>query len=104
MDTTVLTTEQRKRLMNALAEVKHQDGDFAIEVEVGGDISIEAKGSVMIEGYQEDGYHNGTGAWIETYRSASVELKATVYSEDWPEETAVDDITEHEAYIYLNRG
>lgn len=78
-----LTGEQRAQVMNALAEIHGEDGRFDLDIELDG-LTINAQGWVEIEGYTEDdsvcGYMNGTGAWVETNRTASVEL--TAYDED----------------------
>lgn len=78
-----LTGEQCEKVMSALAAVHDEEGHFDIDIELG-TITIKAQGWVEIDGYIEDdsvcGYMNGTGAWIETYRAASVEL--TAYDED----------------------
>ena len=78
-----LTGEQREKVMSALAEIHDADGRFDIDIELD-TITINAQGFIEIDGYIEDDYHcgyqNGTGAWIETNRAASVEL--TAYDED----------------------
>lgn len=78
-----LTGEQRAQVMNALAEIHGEDGRFDIDIELDS-LTINAQGTIEIDGYVEDDYHcgymNGTGAWVETYRAASVELAA--YDED----------------------
>ncbi len=78
-----LTGEQRDEIMSALAEIHNEDGNFSIDIELD-TITINAQGWVEIDGYIEDDYHcgymNGTGAFVETYRAASVEL--TAYDED----------------------
>lgn len=78
-----LTCEQRAQVMNALAEIHDEDGRFDLDIELD-TITINAQGTIEIDGYVEDDYHcgymNGTGAWIETYRAASVDL--TAYDDD----------------------
>ena len=78
-----LTDEQRAIIMAALAEVHDEDGRFDIDIELDC-LTINAQGTIEIDGYVEDDYHcgymNGTGAWVETYRAASVDL--TAYDED----------------------
>lgn len=92
-----LTKEQREQLVDALADVRQQYGDFEKEVLIGEDLLIVAKGSMDVDCYQE----NETGAWIETRRSAWVEL--TAYDENG-EECYVDALTEQEADEYLNQA
>ena len=78
-----LTGEQRAMIMAALAEIHDEEGHFDIDIELD-TITINAQGCIEIDGYVEDDYHcgymNGTGAWVETYRAASVDL--TAYDED----------------------
>lgn len=83
MRTIELSKEQREKVINALAAVHDENGRFDIDIELD-TITINAQGCIEIDGYIEDDYHcgymNGTGAWIETYRAASVDL--TAYDED----------------------
>lgn len=97
MKTIELTKEQREQLVDALADVRQQYGDFEKEVLIGEDLLIVAKGSMDVDCYQED----ETGAWVETRRSAWVELAA--YDENG-EECYVDALTEQEADEYLNQA
>lgn len=97
MKTIPLTREQREQLMDALADVRQQCGRFEKEVLLDEDLLIVAKGSMDVDCYQED----ETGAWVETRRSAWVELAA--YDENG-EECYVDALTEQEADEYLNQA
>lgn len=92
-----LTKEQREQLMDALREIRGEYGRFEKEVLIGEDLLIVAKGSMDVDCYQED----ETGAWVETRRSAWVEL--TAYDENG-EECYVDYLTEQEADEYLNQA
>lgn len=96
-----LSEAQKREILSQLAEVHDEDGGFDIDIELDG-ITINAKGSIELDGYIEDDYHcgymNGTGAWVETYRSASVEVKA--FDEDG--EVEIDIEIENEIYKYLN--
>ncbi len=97
-----LTDEQREEIKSALQDVHDNSGNFCIEVELG-DYIATVSGWVELDGYTEDDYHcgymNGTGAWVETYRDASVSIKLT--DEDG-NEYAVDKETENCIYNYLN--
>ena len=92
-----LSEAQKHEIMSRLAEVHDEDGGVDIEIELDG-ITINAKGSIELDGYKEDDYFNGTGAWVETYRSASVEL--TAFDEDGEVEIGIE--IENEIYKYLN--
>lgn len=97
-----LTGEQRAQVMNALAEIHDEDGRFDIDIELDS-LTINAQGTIEIDGYVEDDYHcgymNGTGAWVETYRAASVEL--TAYDEDG-NEFVIDNESNDIITQYLN--
>ena len=54
-----------------------ENGNFDIEVELGGSTFAQVRGSVETDGYEEDdcrcgGYMKGTGAWITTYASVVI--------------------------------
>ena len=74
-----LTKEQREQVISELAEIHDEKGRFDIEIELDG-ITINAKGSIEIDGYCEDDYYTGTGAGVETFRDVSIEL--TAYDEN----------------------
>lgn len=106
MKTIELTKEQREKVLRALDDI--EDGNFDIDIELDETITINAKGCLETDGYVEDDYHcgymNGTGAYVETYRNASIELVAWVYDEetDNTEECAVQKEFEDECDRYLN--
>lgn len=104
MRTIELDERQRKEVLNALAEIHDADGSFDIDIELDETITVKAKGWIETDGYREDDYFSGTGAYIETRRNASIELTAQVYDEesDNVEECAVTREFEQEAYNYLN--
>lgn len=97
-----LSEEQREAIKSALQDVRDESGNFNIDVELDEYIAT-VSGWIEIDGYTEDDYHcgymNGTGAWIETHREASVGIKLT--DEDG-NEYGVDSDTENEIYNYLN--
>lgn len=86
METITLTAQQINVLTDELDDIRNENGSFDIDIEIDDSLTINAAGYVETDGYIEDDYHcgymNGTGAYVETYRSASVELKATVYDGD----------------------
>ena len=100
-----MTKEQRDKVLSALDDI--EDGNFDIDIEIDETLTINAKGWLETDGYIEDDYHcgymNGTGAYVETYRNASLELTAQVYNEetDNVEECSVGEF-ENEAEKYLN--
>lgn len=67
-----LTPEQENEISNYLKGV---EGAFSADFDFD-DIYVEAEGYVHSEGYREDDYFNGTGAWVETKREQIVNLYA----------------------------
>lgn len=96
METITLTKEQRNMVLRELSDV--QD-DFCVCVDVAGNITVQAKGYLYVDGYRENDYYNGTGAFVETSRTADVILTAFV-GEDG-EECEVDAEFETECYNLL---
>lgn len=109
MRTIILTDEQMQEVYNALDDVEDGNFETEVEIELENDVMliITATGWLETDGYVEDdyycGYMNGTGAYVETYRNATVELTATIYDEDGDEiECVLDSQHEHDADRYLN--
>lgn len=105
MKTITLTGAQMQKVYDALDSV--EDGSFDLEIEIDETLTVFATGWLDTDGYVEDdlhcGYMNGTGAYVETYRSASVELSATLYDEDGNEEdVAISAEQEKQADRHLN--
>lgn len=61
--------------------IEGDKGTFSVEVETENGVMICADGSFEIDGYREDDYFNGTGAWVATYVSVRVET-VEAYDED----------------------
>lgn len=74
-----LTEAQMDKILNELADVRDVNDRFSIEVAVDDSLTVTAKGFVEIDGYREDDYERGTGAFVETYRRAHVELTGWCY-------------------------
>lgn len=105
MKTITLTSGQMQKVYDALDNV--EDGSFDLEISIDETLTVFATGWLETDGYVEDdnhcGYMNGTGAYVETYRSASVELSATLYDEDGNEEdVAISAEQEKQADRHLN--
>ena len=71
----------------AIAEcMDDSEGKFAVEVEVDENTTVEASGWYEIDGYCEDDYFSGTGAWVTTHVCVSVEaVDVFAYNEDGEE-------------------
>ena len=97
-----LTDEQTETIKNELREIHDVGGNFDIDVELD-DLTVNVSGWIELDGYTEDDYHcgymNGTGAWVETHRDASVTIKVI---DEYGNEHQVDRQTENEIYNYLN--
>lgn len=104
MRTITLTDGQIAKLKSALTETRDTDGDFDIDVVIDHLLTVNVQGWLETDGYTEDDYYRGTGAWVETYRTAQVTLTAIVFNiESCDNETCnVDERTEREIEKYLN--
>lgn len=76
----------------AIAEsIESNEGRFSLEVEVDDNTVVEVSGRYEMDGYREDDYFNGTGAWVTTYVSVVVE-DCAVYTYDEDGEETENDI------------
>ena len=83
----------------AIAEsIESNEGRFSLEVEIDGNTIVEVSGRYEMDGYREDDYYNGTGAWVTTYVSVVVE-DCTVHTYDEDGEETVNDIEPDTAAI-----
>lgn len=57
------------------------EGTFSVEVEVGNGVTVYADGGFEVDGYREDDYFNGTGAWVTTYARVWIDT-VEAYDED----------------------
>ena len=89
-------------IANAIVgNIESNNGTFSIEVEINANTVVEVSGSYEIDGYTEDDYDNGTGAWVVTYVSVIVEaLDVFTYNEDGEQvaNTISPDIADIERY------
>lgn len=85
-----------------IESIDSNEGDFSLEIEVDDNIFVEVSGCYEIEGYEENDYYNGTGAWVTTYAWVAIDkCEVSAYNEDGDEiETDVKpNISEIESYI-----
>ena len=73
------------------------NGTFSVEVEVNNTLVV-VDGSFEIDGYCEDDYFNGTGAWVTTYVSVCID-SVEAYDEDGNEVDVDCDLTEIERSV-----
>ena len=84
-------------IANAIVEsIEGNSGTFSVEVEVN-NMLVVVDGSFEIDGYCEDDYFNGTGAWVTTYVAVSID-NVEAYDEDDNEVEVTCDLTEIERY------
>lgn len=76
--------------------IDSNNGTFSVEVEVNNTLVV-VDGSFEIDGYCEDDYLNGTGAWVTTYISVCIN-SVEAYDEDGNEVEVTCDLTEIERY------
>ena len=76
--------------------IDSNNGTFSVEVEVNNTLVV-VDGSFEIDGYCEDDYFNGTGAWVTTYVSVCID-SVEAYDEDGNEVEAICNPTEIERY------
>lgn len=85
-------------IANAIAEnIEGNNGTFSVEVEVNNTLVV-VDGSFEIDGYCEDDYFNGTGAWATTYVSVCID-SVEAYDEDGNEVDVDCDLTEIERSV-----
>lgn len=77
--------------------IDSNNGTFSIEVEVNNTLVV-VDGSFEIDGYCEDDYFNGTGAWITTYVSVCID-SIEAYDEDGNEVDITCSLTEIERSV-----
>lgn len=77
--------------------IDSNNGTFSVEVEVSNTL-IVVNGSFEIDGYCEDDYFNGTGAWVTTYVSVYID-GIEAYDEDGNEVDVDCDLTEIERSV-----
>lgn len=96
-----MTTINETIAIAIVAEIESNNGTYSIEVEIDANTVAEVTGSYEIDGYTEDNYFNGTGAFRVTSVSVVVEaLEVFTYDEDGEqvENTISPDIAEIERY------
>lgn len=77
--------------------IDSNNGTFSVEVEVNNTLVV-VDGRFEIDGYCEDDYFNGTGAWVTTYVSVCID-SVEAYDEDGYEVNVDCDLTEIERSV-----
>lgn len=85
-------------IANAIAEsIEGNNGTFSVEVEVNNTLVV-VDGSFEIDGYCEDDYFNGTGAWVTTCVAVSIE-SVEAYDMDGDVIEVACDLSKVERYV-----
>lgn len=80
MKTAILTQEQKKNLVDYVAQICNTYEDDVLEtiVDISDDFYFVVTGQITVTGHREDdrrcGYMNGTGAWVEDSRHGSLDI------------------------------
>lgn len=97
------TTAINKTIADTIiGSINGLDGKFSLAVEIDANTLAEVHGHYEIQGYCEDDYFNGTGAWITTYANVILEnCDVFTYDEDGEEiENNIDpDLATIERYV-----
>ena len=84
-------------IANAIVEnIEGNEGTFSVEIEANNTLVV-VDGSFEIDGYSEDDYFNGTGAWVTTYVSVYID-SVEAYDEDGNEVEVICNLTEIKRY------
>lgn len=107
MEKITLTEAQKAQIIERLASYHDSTDTFDFEIEFADDdLLVNVKGFVETHEYCEDdytcGYGNGTGAWVEDYRNAGVELTGQKYDPATDEYVDVEIDDDGDAENYLN--
>ena len=71
---------------NTFAQVSGHYGNFSLDVDIDANTFAQVSGHYEIQGYCEDDYFNGTGAWVTTYANVVLEdCDVFTYDEDGEE-------------------
>lgn len=79
-----------------IESIGSNEGTFYVEIEEN-DTLIVVDGSFEIDGYREDDYFSGTGAWVTTYVSVCID-SIEAYDEDGNEIEVICNLAEIERY------
>jgi hypothetical protein len=95
-----LSEAQKREIMSKLAEVHNTTGKFGVQIDMD-NYTFIIDGWVEIDGYVEDDYFNGTGAFVETYRNAKVTITGWLYNpyNNHVEDLEIEDVKEFENYL-----
>ena len=103
MEKITLTAAQKARIIERLADYHDGVQDFEFDEDFGGgEIAVTVRGWIETRCHCEDDRENGTGAWVEDYRSADVTITGQRYDPATNDLTDVEIDDGGEAYRFLN--
>lgn len=69
-----------------IENIDGNDDNFSVSIEVDENTLIEVSGRYELDGYEENDYYNGTGAWVTTYAWVAIDnCEVSAYNEDGDE-------------------
>lgn len=76
MKTAILTQEQKKNLVDYVAQICSTYEDDVLEtiVDICDDYYFVVTGQIEVEGHRDRDYFTGTGAWVEDSRHGSLDI------------------------------
>lgn len=72
------------------------------EIQIGS-VIVEVKGRILVDGYGEDDYFNGTGAFVATDAEIDLTFSQSAYDEDVNDTEEVLQINENTIIEYIRR-
>jgi hypothetical protein len=72
------------------------------EIQIG-NVIVEVKGRILVDGYGEDDYFNGTGAFVATDAEIDLTFSLSTYDEDRNDTEEVLQINENTIIEYIKR-
>lgn len=72
------------------------------EIQIG-NVIVEVKGRILVDGYGEDDYFNGTGAFVATDAEIDLTFDQSAYDEDGNDTEEVLQINENTIIEYIKR-
>lgn len=83
MNTTIINEAIADAIIRSISDY---EGNFSLDVDIDANTFAQVSGHYEIQGYCEDDYFDGTGAWVTTYANVVLEdCDVFTYDEDGEE-------------------
>lgn len=80
MNTTIINEAIADAIIRSISDY---EGNFSLDVDIDANTFAQVSGHYEIQGYCEDDYFNGTGAWVTTYADVAIDsCDVFTYDED----------------------